>query len=162
MHSNSGNIKLDVIEKLFKSLRSRYQENLGPSMKGSDFIFDSVQLMYYKCHKVNFKCSGSYIHSSDWIKRKKATINPKNTDNKCFQYAATVALNYKEIESHPERVSNINKYNWKGIYYTSKIDDCKTFEKNNPTLTLNILHTKKKKKYVLPICQKLIRIVKNK
>ena len=32
-------------------------------MKGKDFIFDSVQLMYYKCHKVSFKCSGSYIVS---------------------------------------------------------------------------------------------------
>ena len=58
IHSNSGNIKFtpysdanDVIEKLFKSLCSRYQENLETSMKGSDFIFDSVQLMYYKCHK---------------------------------------------------------------------------------------------------------------
>ena len=30
-------------------------------MKESDFIFDSVQLMYYVCHKVNFKCDGSYI-----------------------------------------------------------------------------------------------------
>ena len=61
MHSNSGNIKFtpysnanDVIEKLFKSLRSRYQENLKTPMKGRDFIFDSVQLMYYKYHKVNF------------------------------------------------------------------------------------------------------------
>ena len=39
-----------VIEKLFKSLRSKYQDGLETSMKGSDFIFDSVQLMYYKCH----------------------------------------------------------------------------------------------------------------
>ena len=38
-------------------------------MGGSDFIFDSVQLMYYKCH--NFKHGGSYIDSPDWIKRKK-------------------------------------------------------------------------------------------
>ena len=52
------------------------------------------------------------------MKKKKATINPKNTDDKCFQYAATVAVIFKEIESHPERVSKvklfINKYNWKG------------------------------------------------
>ena len=55
MHSNSGNIKFtpysdanDVTEKLFKPLRSKYQDNLETSMKGSDFIFDSVQLMYYK------------------------------------------------------------------------------------------------------------------
>ena len=44
----------DVINKLLKSLRSRYQENLETSMKESDFIFDSVQLLYCKCHKVSF------------------------------------------------------------------------------------------------------------
>ena len=60
----------------------------------------------------------------------------------------TVVLNYEEIKWNPERVSNIkpfiNKYNWKGMNYTPKIDDCKTFEKNNPTIALNILHTKEK------------------
>ena len=155
MHSNSGNIKFtsysdanDVIEKRFNSLCSRYQENLETSIKGSDFISDSVQLIYYKCHKLNFICGGSYIDSSDWIKNKKATINPKNTDDKRFQYAATVAFNYGETESRPERVSStkpfVNKYNWEGINYPSKIDDWKTFEKNNPTIALNILYTKEK------------------
>ena len=117
-------------------------------MKASDFVFDSVQLMYYKCHKVNFKRGGSYIHSPNWIKKKKATINPKNEDDKSFQYAATVTLNFEKIESHPERVWNIipfiNKYNWAKINYPSKIDDWKTFQKNNPTIALNILHTKEK------------------
>ena len=101
MHSNSGNIKLtsdndanDVIDKLFKSLRSIYQENLETSMKESDFIFDSVQLLYYKYQKVNFDRGDSYIDSPDWIKKKKGRTNPKNTDDECFQYAATVALNY--------------------------------------------------------------------
>ena len=69
-------------------------------------------------------------------------------DNKFFHYAVTVALNYEEVESHPERVSNIksfiNKYNWKGINYESKIDDWKTFEKNNPIL-LSIFYKLKKK-----------------
>ena len=41
-------------------------------MKGSDFIFDSVQLMYYKCHKVNFKRGGSYIDSTGQIKKEKS------------------------------------------------------------------------------------------
>ena len=40
----------------------------------------------------------------------------------------------------------INKYNWEGINYQSKLDDWKRFQKNNPTITLNILYTKKKKK----------------
>ena len=64
-------------------------------MKGGNFIFDAVQIMYQKCHKVNFYCGGSNIDSPDWIKKKKATINPKNEDDKYFQYAAAVALNYE-------------------------------------------------------------------
>ena len=60
-------------------------------------------------------------------------VLPKNENDKCFQYEITVELNYREIEAHPERVSNIkhfiNKYNWKGINYPSKIDDWETFEK---------------------------------
>ena len=72
MHLSSDNIKVtsyseanDVIEKLFKLLRSKYQDGLGTSMKGSDFLFDSVQLMCCKCHKVNFKRDGSYTESPD-------------------------------------------------------------------------------------------------
>ena len=116
-------------------------------MRGSDFIFDSVQLLYYKCHKINFRRGGSYTNSRDWIKNNKATINPKNKDDKCFQYAVTVAFNYGETETHSKGSSNIrafmNKYNWDGIKYPSKIDARKTFEKNNPSIALNPLYIKK-------------------
>ena len=66
----------------------------------------------------------------DWIKKKKATRNPKNKDGKCFWYTVTVALNYGEIESHPERVSTIKyKFKWKGINLPSKIGYRKTLRK---------------------------------
>ena len=66
MHSKNNNKKFTsfVVGELFESLRSKYQENLETSMTGSDYIFDSFQLMYYKCQKVNFTRSGSYIDSS--------------------------------------------------------------------------------------------------
>ena len=155
MHWSSDKIRfatysevIDVIKKLLKSLRAKYQNGLGTSMKGSDFILDSVKLMYYKCHKVNFKRVGSYIDSQNWIKKRKATIIPRNEDDKCFQFAATVALNYQRIKWNPERVSNIksfiNKYNWKGMSYPSKIDDWKIFE----TMALNVLYIKEKE--ILP------------
>ena len=67
-------------------------------MIGSDFICYSVQLLYYKCHKVSFRRGGSDIDSPDWIKKKKTTINLKNTDAECFEYAVTVALTYEEIK----------------------------------------------------------------
>ena len=158
MHLKSNNIEFmsygnlyEVVNELFESLLSRYQIGLEASMRGSDFIFDSVQLLYYKCHKINFKRGGSYIDSPDWIKKKKTTINPKSEDDKCFQNAVTAVLNYGQIELHPERVSNIkpfiNKYNWKGINYPSKIDEWKTFAKNNPAIALNILYIKEKEIY---------------
>ena len=37
-------------------------------MKGSDFIFDYVYLLHYKCHKVNPNRNESCIDSPDWIK----------------------------------------------------------------------------------------------
>ena len=46
--------------------------------------FDGVSLLYYKCHKINFKCGRSYTDSTDSTFLKKAAINPKS---KCFQYA---------------------------------------------------------------------------
>ena len=92
--------------------------------------------------------------------KKIALINPENTD-KCFQYAATLVLNYDEIESYPERVSNIkrfvNKRNWKGTNYPLKIDDWKTSEKNNPTIALHILYFKENKYVQL---QNFIPVVK--
>ena len=51
----------------------------------------------------------------------------------------------------PQRKSKINtfmnKYNWNGINYSSKIDDWKAFEKKYPTIALNILYNKEKEIY---------------
>ena len=68
--------------------------------EGSDFIFESVELIDYKFHKTSFfKKLKSYIESPEWLKNKGATINSKNKkDDKCFQYALTLALNYNEVK----------------------------------------------------------------
>ena len=82
----------------------------------------------------------------------KATIKSINKkDNKCFQYAVTVVLSHEEIGKNLERITKvkcfINKYNWEGINFPSEKDDSKKFEKNNVTIALNILYTKKETKY---------------
>ena len=73
-------------------------------MRGSEFIFNSIDLLYYRLHKIHSKSGGSYIDSPDWIKNKRATINPKNKDNKCFKYAITIALNHEEIKKDLQRI----------------------------------------------------------
>ena len=60
----------EVIKELSNSLKNRYQNNLE-LMKGSEFVFGYVQLLYYKCHNMNRNRTGSYTDSPDWIKNKK-------------------------------------------------------------------------------------------
>ena len=81
MHSKNDNIEImindaadEFIKELFDSLTNIYQNNLE-SMKVSEFVFDYVQSLYYKCYKINPNCGGSYTDSPDWIKNKKTTIN---------------------------------------------------------------------------------------
>ena len=71
MHSESGKIEImiseeadDVIQGILESLKNRYQSNLE-YLKGSEFVFDYVYLLYHKCHKINPNCGGSYIDCPD-------------------------------------------------------------------------------------------------
>ena len=57
VHKKSDNIEImignetdEISKKHFESLLRKYQEGLEKSMKGIEFIFDSVDLLYYKPH----------------------------------------------------------------------------------------------------------------
>ena len=109
-------------------------------MEGSDFVFESVDLLYYILHKISLNRGGSYIDSPDWIKHKKATINPQNKDNECFKYAITVALNHERIKKDPLRILKIkpciDQYNWKDIEIPSHSKDWKKLDKTIKQLPL--------------------------
>ena len=113
-------------------------------MSGSEFAFDAVNALYYDLNKISLNRGGSYIDSPEWIKNKKATINPKNNDDKCFQYALTIALNDQNIKKDPQRITKIkpfiDRYNWKEIDFLSLGKDWKKFESDNKSLALNILY----------------------
>ena len=90
MHTKSDNIEImigsdtnEVIEELFKSPLQKHQENLEEKMRGSEFVFDGVNVLYYDLNKINLNRGGPYIVSPAWRKNKKAPINPNNND-KCF------------------------------------------------------------------------------
>ena len=82
----------------------------------------------------------SELYSLEWLKSKKEWII--NGDND-FQNALDDALNYQNIEAHPERISKlkpyINKYNWERIEFPAGPKDWKKFERDNKTIALNIL-----------------------
>ena len=150
MYTRSDNIEImfgddndDIIEQLFESLLQKHEENLQNKMRGSEFEFDGVNFLYYDFNKTSINRGGSYIDSPKWLKDKKSTINPKNNDDKCFQYAVTLALNLDKIKKDLQRVSKIKpfieKYNWGDIDFPSTSKDWKKFECNNE-VALNILY----------------------
>ena len=150
MYTRSDNIEImfgddndDIIEQLFESLLQKYEENLQKKMKGSESEFDGVNFLYYDFNKTTINRGGSYIDSPKWLKNKNSTINPKNNDDKCFQYAVTLALNLDKIEKDRQTVSKIKpyieKYNWEDIDFPSTSKDWKKFECNNE-VALNILY----------------------
>ena len=68
MRTKSDNIEImmdsetdEIIERIFESLLERYQEGLPQSLRGSEFIFDSVDTLYYDLNKVSLSRVGSYI-----------------------------------------------------------------------------------------------------
>ena len=151
IHIKSNNVEImigsetdETIKDLFESFLQKYQEGLEGSMRGSEFVYDSVDVLHYNLNKVSLSRGGSYIDSAKGLKNKKATINPKNSDDECFQYALTVALNYEKIKKDPQRISNIkpfiDQYNWKDIDFPPHSKDWKKCESNNKSIALNILY----------------------
>ena len=148
MHTRSDNEEFmngdesdEIIKGLFESFLQKYEENLQNKMKRSDFEFDGVNFLYYDFNRISLNRGGSYTDSPKWLKDKNSTINLKNNDDKCFQYAVTLALNLDNIDNHPERISKIkpfiDQYNWKDIDFPSTSKDWRKLELNNE-IALNI------------------------
>ena len=70
MHTKSHNIEImmgsktnDIIKELFEFLLQKYQKGLKEKMRGSEFVFDSVDLLYHTLHIISLNRGGSYIVS---------------------------------------------------------------------------------------------------
>ena len=140
----SGSETEEITEKLIMSLLQKYQDNLQNKMKGSDFIFNGFNYLFYDFNRITISKGRSYIESPKWLKDKKCTINQKNNDNKCFQYATTLALNFNNIDKHSQRISKIKpfieNYNWNDINFPTAKKDWNKFEVNYKNVALNILY----------------------
>ena len=70
VHTKSNNVEImvgietnEIIIDLFESFLQKYQEGLEESMRGSEFVYDSVDVLYYNLNKVSLSRGGSYIDS---------------------------------------------------------------------------------------------------
>ena len=81
------------------------------------------------------------------LDNKKAIINMKNNDDKCFLWCVLRVLNPKD--NHPERVDKElklkeNTLNMDGIEYPVSLKDIDKFEKQNPTISITVFDYKEK------------------
>ena len=142
-----GNETDDIINKLFESFLDNYRKEEKIMRGGSNFIFESVDLLDYLLHKISLKRGNSYIKSPNWLINKRATINPQNNDDKCFLNATTVALNHQNTRNNSERISKIRpviidiniKEDREKLEKNNMTINWKKFEQNNKTIALNIL-----------------------
>ena len=131
----------NIIREIFKSFLHNYHQELK-IIKGSDFVFESVDLLDYKLHRARLNRGGSYIKSPKWLEIKKAIINPENDDDECLQWSIISALNYNDIMKkvlenifkkikHEDKDFSLHKRDWEN------------FKQNNESIALNFLFLSK-------------------
>ena len=81
LHTNSHNTEIiiggetdDFIKKLFEFLLQKYQEGLEEKMRGSDLVFDGVDLLCCKLYETSLNRGGSYIDSPEWLKKQQQIL----------------------------------------------------------------------------------------
>ena len=131
-----------IIRENVKSFLHNYQQELK-IIKGSDFVFESVDLLDYKLHRVRLNRGGSYIKSPKWLENKKAVINPKNeNDDECLRWSIICALNYNEImKKEFENIFKKIKHEDKDFSLHKR--DWENFKQNNESIALNFLFLSK-------------------
>ena len=149
MEIHQGSDLNEIIDEMLAHMRTQIE---NPALTNSRFMFNEVLFLDVNFHQLDLTRGSSYIPLPDWIVNKKVVTNPKNeNDEECFKWAVTAALYYKEIKSHPERMSNIfgytNNYNWSGLEFPVAINKINEFEKNND-IAVNVLGIKEQRIYI--------------
>ena len=144
----------DMGEIVSKMITHMAQQIENPALRDSKFVFDRIIQMDIDFHRLNLTRGSSYIPLPDWLAKKKAIINPKNSDLECFKWAVIAAMRWEEIDTDHQKISKLRRYeddfDWDGIKFPASIRDVKRFESRNE-ITINILTIENKQVY---ICRK--------
>ena len=127
------------------------QQIKNPALRDNKFVFDGVIHMDIDFHRLNLTRGSSYILLPDWLAKKKAIINPKNSDMECFKWAVIAAMRWEEIDRNHQRITKLKRFeadfDWTGIKFPASLKDIKRFESRNE-ITINIPAFEDKKVYI--------------
>lgn len=127
-----------AVNTLFSKLNADITEYEG---RGSGWTISTVNFFTLKVTPYKAFQGRGWINLPDWVKAKKAVINIKNTDARCFLYALTLATNMHAITAHRDRPKNydafLGKLNMEGVEYPVSADQIPAIETAN-NLAINV------------------------
>ena len=151
----------DMDEIVSSMIGNMHQQIENPALKDSKFVFDGVIHMNIDFHRLNLTKGSSYLPLPEWLAKKGAIINPKNSEMECFKWAVIGAMKWKETDNHPERITKLRRYeddfDWSEMRFSTSYRDIKRFESRNK-ITINILAFEAKKVYICRKGREYIRV----
>ena len=144
---NSGiqyfNNPTNILETYEKMKQKTIESFATYTSGGSGWIFQSIENLFLKVARFNLLKGEGYIDLPTAIKTKRAVINVKNKDNKCFEYAILSALHHNEVDqkqtnSPSQYKKYLGKLNFTGIEFPVSLKDIDKFEKQNPEIKVNV------------------------
>ncbi|VDI81882.1 Hypothetical predicted protein [Mytilus galloprovincialis] len=135
----SSDLKLEI-----SFMMEKVKENMTKYMReGSGWTFGSVDRLKIHMNQFSPLKGSSYIPTPSALAKKKAIVNIKNEDDRCFQWAILSALHHEEVDQkNPNRVTQYKKWEdelkFEGIDFPVSLGAIDKFERQNPTINVNV------------------------
>ena len=86
------NDKNEIVTAMIEHMAQQIE---NPALRNSKFVFDRILHMDIDFHILNLTRGSSYIPLPDWLMKKKAIMNPRNSDMECFKWAIIAAMKWE-------------------------------------------------------------------
>ena len=120
-----------------------FEKELEQAKNGSGLKFVGIEKLSIKTAKSKAMVGGSYIELPEFIKNKRACVNIKNDDEKCFKWSILASKHYHEMKGGcKDKAYSYFKFEKeliepKNVTYTLDIEFIPEFEKLNK-LKINV------------------------
>ena len=136
-------IDSDELQEALKNMRNDIGARiLDMALYQSGLMVVKVKEIHMMYNKYNPTRAGKYINLPKWISLKKACINIKNKDEKCFKYAVQCGYHKIYEKSHSEIFYHYKKIedclNFDGLTFPANNNDIDKFEELNHNVSVNV------------------------
>jgi hypothetical protein len=133
-----GNEIAEQFDEAIQVVNRRVEEFIS---MGSGWVIAAIKECRVHTATYNPIGGASYIPSPEWIRKTGGVLNIQNKDNMCFAWSILAHL-HPANDHHVERVQKYTPYldelDFTGIEFPVRVSDLRKFEKQNPTISVNV------------------------